>query len=136
MTRDKWVFKYVASQLTPAAQSKIDWHTERLAWWTSKKEQVLTTIRNEGLDVDEGIASQFSHPKSRDWDRGAQVVVRRDLQKHLEECLEKLQFHTRQLSEYSGWHQILIVHLEKAIELDIEDWLFFFGKESTVIHNL
>lgn len=129
MQRTDWQFDYTAVKLGEAAQAKINWHTERLEWWNTKKDQVFATIRKEGLEVDEKISMGFSNPKSRDWERGAQVMVRNDLQKDLEECLQKLQAHTKQLNEYNGWNQVLVANPENRLSLDIDDWLFFFGKE-------
>lgn len=129
MQRNEWKFEYTASKLADAAQAKIVWHTERLDWWKNKKEEVFATIRSEGLEVDEKISLEFVNPKSRDWERGAQVMIRNDLQKDLDECLEKLQAHTKCLNEYNGWQQVLIANPENRLSLDINDWLFFFGKE-------
>ena len=129
MQRTDWKFDYTATKLGEAAQAKINWHTDRLEWWKTKKDQVFATIRKEGLEVDEKISMGFSNPKSRDWERGAQVMVRNDLQKDLEECLQKLQAHTKQLNEYNGWNQVLVANPENRLSLDIDDWLFFFGKE-------
>jgi len=129
MQRSTWNFDYTASKLAEAAQAKIDWHKERLEWWKTKKTEVFATIKNEGLEVDEKISLAFSNPKSRDWERGAQVMVRNDLQKDLDECLQKLQVHTQRLNEYNGWHQVLAANPESRKSLDIDDWLFFFGKE-------
>ena len=129
MQRNEWKFDYTAKNLAQAAQVKIDWHKERMAWWKAKKDEVFATIRREGIEVDEKISLAFQHPKARDWERGAQVMVRNDLQKDLNECLEKLQFHTRSLNEYSGWQQVLFANPENRLALDINDWLFFFGKE-------
>ncbi len=129
MQRTEWKFEYTASKLAETAQLKIDWHTERLEWWKNKKNEVFATIRSEGIEVDEKISTGFSNPKSRDWERGAQVLVRNDLQKDLDECLEKLQAHTKHLNEYNGWQQMLTANPENRLSLDINDWLFFFGKE-------
>lgn len=129
MEREKWKFEYTASKLAEAAQTKVNWHTERLDWWKNKKNEVFDTIRKEGIEVDEKISLEFKNPKSRDWDRGAQVMVRNDLQKDLDECMEKLQAHTKRLNEYSGWHQVLVANPESRQSLDIDDWLFFFGTE-------
>jgi len=129
MLRNEWKFEYAASKLAEASQNKIDWHTERLNWWKTKKDEVFTTIRSEGLEVDEKISARFNNPKSRDWEGGAQVMIRNDLQKDLDECLEKLQSHTKCLNDYKGWHQVLIANPENRLSLDIADWLFFFGKE-------
>jgi predicted DNA-binding transcriptional regulator YafY len=68
-----------------------------------KKEQVISHIRADGLEVDEKIVFEHRLIKSRDWDRGAQVMVRDDLSKDLAECLEKLSFHTP-LSEDQKLH--------------------------------
>lgn len=127
MIRKNWNFNYTGKQLAGAAKTKIDFHQERLNFWKAKKDEVFATIRKEGIEVDEKISVGFSHPKSRDWDRGAQVLVRNDLQKDLEECLEKLSWHTEKLSEYDGWNQVLSANPDSSQSLDIEDWLFFFG---------
>ena len=130
MQRNEWKFDYTAAKLADAAQTKIDWHTERLNWWKGKKDEVFATIRAEGLEVDEKISLGFDNPKSRDWDRGAQVMIRNDLQKDLDECMQKLQTHTHQLNEYRGWHQVLVANPENRLSLDINDWLYFFAKEN------
>lgn len=90
--------------------------------------EVMTTIRSEGLEIDEKIALEYRSPKSRDWDRGSQVMVRNDLQKDLTECLEKLSHHTQQVQQYDGWQQVLAANADARVKLDIDDWLFFFGR--------
>jgi len=129
MGRNDWKFEYTAIKLAEAVQNKVNWHTERLEWWKNKKNKVFSTIRQEGIEIDEKISLEFKSPKSRDWDQGAQVMVRNDLQKDLDECMEKLKAHTRRLNEYIGWQQILNANLESHQFLDIDDWLFFFGTE-------
>lgn len=44
MQRTDWQFDYTAAKLGEAAQAKIDWHTERLEWWKTKKDQIFATI--------------------------------------------------------------------------------------------
>ncbi|KNZ33731.1 MAG: hypothetical protein AD742_04720 [Methylibium sp. NZG] len=127
MLRKDWGFDYTAHKLAEAASTKIAFHQERLDWWKAKRATVMSTIRSEGLEIDEKIALEYRHPKSRDWDRGAQVMVRNDLQKDLDECLEKLSHHTTQLQQYDGWQQVLAANPEARLKLDIEDWLFFFA---------
>jgi hypothetical protein len=129
MIRKEWKFEYTANKLAEAAQAKVNWHTERLEWWRNKKNEVFATIRKEGIEVDEKISLAFQNPKSRDYDRGAQVMVRNDLQKDLDECMDKLSAHTQRLNEYAGWQQVLAANPESRQALDIDDWLFFFGKE-------
>jgi len=128
MLRKDWGFEYTASNLATAAAAKMAFHRERLDWWKAKKDEVMNTIRSEGLEIDEKIALGYRNPKARDWDRGAQVMVRNDLQHDLDECLEKLGFHTDQLQQYDGWHQVLNANPETRLRLDIEDWLFFFAR--------
>lgn len=128
MLRQDWGFDYTATKLAEAADQKKAFHQERLAWWKAKRVEVMTTIRAEGLEIDEKIALEYRNPKSRDWDRGSQVMVRNDLQKDLSECLEKLGHHTQQVQQYDGWQQVLAANPEARVKLDIDDWLFFFGR--------
>ena len=128
MLRKDWCFEYTASKLSEASTEKLAFHHERLDWWKAKRTEVMNTIRSEGLEIDEKIVLEFRSPKSRDWDRGAQVMVRNDLQSDLSECLEKLSHHTQQVQQYDGWQQVLAANPEARVKLDIEDWLFFFGR--------
>ena len=128
MLRNDWCFDYPASTRSEAAAEKLAFHHERLDWWKAKRTEVMATIRSEGLEIDEKIVLEFRSPKSRDWDRGAQVMVRNDLQSDLSECLEKLSHHTQQVQQYDGWQRVLAANPEARVKLDIEDWLFFFGR--------
>jgi len=128
MQRDEWKFDYTAGRLAQAAAEKVAYHQDRLQFWRTTREGVMATIRAEGLEIDEKIVLSFRNPKGRDWDRGAEVMIRNDLQKDLVECLEKLQWHTTKLEEYAGWQQVLEANPENRQALDIEDWLFFFAK--------
>jgi len=53
MKRDEWKFEYTAARLAEAADAKISHHGERLAFWKAKRDEVLATIRAEGLEIDE-----------------------------------------------------------------------------------
>jgi hypothetical protein len=77
---------------------------------------------------DERIVLAHPTPKSRDWERGAKVMVRNDLQEHLEECLQKLRWHTEQPRDCDGRLQALQANPAQRSELDIEDWLHFIGR--------
>ncbi|MBK8751636.1 MAG: hypothetical protein IPL99_08280 [Candidatus Competibacteraceae bacterium] len=59
MERKEWKFDYTASKLAEAAKIKLQHHQERLTWWKDKKEQVITQIRGEGLEIDESIALEY-----------------------------------------------------------------------------
>jgi hypothetical protein len=128
MQRKEWKFDYTASKLAEAAKTKHLHHQERFEWWKEKKDQVMAEIRKDGLEIDEKIALEYVLPKRRDWEQGAQVTVRNDLKKDLDECLEKLAYHTGLMNDYHGWHQVLSANSEARLSLDHDDWLFFFGQ--------
>lgn len=129
MIRNNWNFIYTGAQLAEAARKKIDFHQERLTFWKDKREEVVATIRVEGLEIEDKVSLGHRNPKARDWERGTQVLVRNDLQMVLDECLEKLGWHTQKLGEYLGWEQVLSANLNASQSLDIDDWLFFFGNQ-------
>ena len=127
MLRDEWKFNYAAREVAGATGAKVKYHTERVAFWKTKREEVMASIRSDGLEIDEKLVLAHRNPKSRDWERGTQVMVRNDLQKDLEECLEKLQWHTGELDRYLGWNDVLMANADARLELDIDDWLYFFS---------
>lgn len=128
MQREKWAFAYTGQTLAEAAKTKIAYHTERLDWWKTKKDEVTATIRSDGIEVDEKIALDYTNPKARDWDRGGEILVRNDLRKQLAECFQKLAEHANSIEEYGAWLQALTANPSQSFELDIQDWLFFFGR--------
>ena len=128
MLRKDWGFDYTANKLAEAAATKMVFHQERLDWWKTKRQEVMGTIRSEGLEIDEKLVMEFRSPKARDWDRSAQVLIRNDLQTDLSECLDKLSHHTQQVQQYDGWQQVLAANPEARVKLNIEDWLFFFAR--------
>lgn len=127
MLRTEWGFEYTASTLAEAAEKKLNFHNERFAFWKSKKDEVWATIQREGLEVDEKISMGYRSPKATDYDRGARVMVRNDLQSDLDEVLEKLKHHTGMRSQYEGWKHALEANPESRFKLDIDDWQFFFA---------
>jgi hypothetical protein len=127
----KWQFEYSGAALAEAAQAKAKHHKERFDWWLKKKQEILDRIRAEGLEIEERMALQHSSARPHDWERGAHVLIRNDLQANLDECLSKLSFHTGQLNQYEGWVQVLAANPEARLALDYEDWLFFFGKHGS-----
>jgi hypothetical protein len=127
MQRNEWGFEYTAGKLAEAATNKLAFHNERLGFWKAKKDEVWSTIQREGLEVDEKISMSYRSPKASDFDRGARVLVRNDLQADLDEVLEKLKHHTSMRAQYEGWQQALEANAEARFKLDIEDWQFFFA---------
>ena len=129
MLRTEWKFDYTASVLAQAAERKAGIHQERLDWWRTKRDEVMTKIRAEGLEIDEKLVflNQHLSPKVRDYDRGAEIMIRNDLKKDLDECLKKLGYHTAKLSDFRAWQQVLAANPESRLPLDVADWQFFFG---------
>lgn len=131
MLRDEWKFEYNAERLCEAAMAKHAFHRERVEWWKSKKEQIVKTIRSEGLEIDEKLVMEHQSLKSRDWQNATRVTVRDDLRANLSECLQKLAHHTERANTFDGWSQVLRAHPSARLELHHQDWLFFFGSEDT-----
>ncbi len=130
MQRKEWKFSYSAPQLAVAARAKIDYHAEHLGFWMKKREELMATIREEGIEINEKIALGYVNPKARDWDRGGEIMIRNDLRKGLVETFEKLSYHTGKRDTYDGWEQVLRAKPDNTLDLDIEDWLFFFGRDT------
>ncbi|MBW6494286.1 MAG: hypothetical protein K0B16_06975 [Burkholderiaceae bacterium] len=128
MLRSEWKFTYPAARLAEAALAKFTYHDERHAWWSEKRHEVMATIRSEGIEVDERMVLAHTNPKAQDWDRGTRVMVRNDLQENLAECMQKLRHHTALRRDYDGWIQALQANATAHMELDIDDYLFFFGR--------
>ena|ERR1035437_8676428 len=128
MLRDSWKFTYTAARLAEAAQVKLKFHDERVAWWKKRKDDLVAQIRTDGIEVSEGAALGYSNPKSRDFERGAKVMVRNDLKDQLDECMEKLAYHVGKRRDYDGWVQVLTANPGDRLDVDMQDWLFYFGK--------
>jgi len=90
----------------------------------------MASIKEEGLEINEKVVlanrESIGFSKSRDWDRGGEVVIRNDLRKALTETYEKLKYHTKNRDTYTGWTQILCALASNSLALDIDDWLFSF----------
>lgn len=129
MQRNDWTFTYPATQLAETARAKIDAHQKQLDFWMAKRNELIERIRAEGIEVNEKIALGLVNQKARDWDRGGEVMIRNDLRKGLTETFEKLAYHTERRDTYDGWEQVLKANPNASFALDIEDWLFFFGRD-------
>lgn len=121
--RVKWEFSYAADKLLEAATAKNKFHTERLDWWGKKKEEVMTTIKAEGLEIDESVAFGYSNSA-----RQTGVSVRNDLLADLNECVGKITEHKALVKDYDAWIQVLASQGQSTFALHQDDWLFFFGK--------
>ncbi|MCA9229709.1 MAG: hypothetical protein KIS63_00255 [Caldilineales bacterium] len=132
MQRKEWKFDYPAPQLGDAAHAKVSFHAEQIDFWMKKREDLMATIREEGIEINEKIALGYVNPKARDWDRGGEIMIRNDLRKGLMETFEKLSYHTGKRDTYDGWEQVLRANPNATLALDIDDWLFFFGRDTDI----
>ena len=131
MLRQDWTFQYIASELSKAASTKRNHHNERLKWWKEQQESVIAEVREKGLEVSETLSMQYgsTSPALRGMAAGgAQIVVKDQYQNKLNECAAKIHLHTEKTKEYDGWVQVFEANKAKALELDINDYLFFFGE--------
>ena len=123
MNRDEWKFSYQADKLLAASEAKKSFHEDRHSWWTKKKEEVMASIKAEGLEIDESVAMGYSNSG-----RNTSVTIRNDLLKDLNECVGKISEHDSKLKDYSAWIQVLNSQGQASFDLNQDDWLFFFGK--------
>lgn len=132
MLRDQWKFRYTARQLAEAAQMKIEFHKGRLEFWEARRKEVIGQIKADGIEVNEkSVLLQYASPKMRDFQEGGDIMIRNDLRKRLAESYEKLAYHTGRRDTFDGWQQVLGANPDDTIELDIDDWLFFFGRDTS-----
>jgi len=131
MKRDQWTFQYSANQLAEASQKKIKFHNERLEFWGARRSKIIDQIKADGIEVNEKSVLQYTTPKMRDYQEGGDIMIRNDLRKSLAEAYEKLSYHTGRRDIYDGWRQVLEANSEDKIDLHIDDWLFFFGQDTS-----
>ncbi len=124
--RDQWEFEYTAAKLAEGAIAQREFRRGRAAWWANAKDQLMTEIRQSGLEVSESVAAGISNYTGTRME-GPQVMVRADLQKKLSECHAKIQSHQQAADEYEGWVQVLKANSENRLKLTQADWLYFFG---------
>lgn len=129
MQRTEWSFEYTAAKLAEAAKTKKTHHEERLAWWEEKQKNVIEAVKANGLEVTESLAMEYATRTAFSGaGRGAQLTVKNDYQTKLNECHQKIVGHGEKVKEYDGWLQMLEANAEQWVKLNIEDWLFFFGR--------
>jgi hypothetical protein len=123
--RHEWQFEFTAKKLAEAAAKKKAHHQSRLKWWEEAKAQVMTEVKDSGIEVSTSVADRYSN-KSPNF--GPQVMVRADLQQKLSECHQKIQEHYGKVQEFEGWIQVLNGNAEARLPLNSDDYLFFFSE--------
>lgn len=127
--KSEWTFTYKSSAVLLGAASKADYHNSRVKFWTDKKDEVMAKIKSEGLEFDESLVDMTSNKFSGGY-RDTSVSVRDDLLRDLQECGRKLREHRIKLEDYKAWVQVLDSQGDKDLQLDQQDWLFFFDSPS------
>lgn len=135
MKRNEWKFTYPATKLHEAAQAKMKYHEERLAFWTEQLNKTKEKIKSEGIEIDESLAEDAKAPAMRmsavsNYGRQPSAQIRNDLLNDLNETVEKRIEHRNKLKKYSAWSQVMDSQRSAghAYELTQDDWMFFFGR--------
>lgn len=126
MEKHNWKFLYKAEVIAEGAKKKKAAAEVKFVWWEAKKKELMKTVP-EGIRVQESVASSYSNVKSS---YGPQVVIDPTLQRSLSEVHSRLISLDQAIKEYDGWVQVLSSNPQSMLELNHEDWLYFFGEES------
>lgn len=125
MKRNNWIFQFTASKLAEAAISKREKHAAKLTWWENKKSETMKKVAESGITVQDSVAASYSNTKGG---YGPEIVIDETLQRDLTECQKKIMEHHNLIQQYDGWMQVLGGNPESRLDLDQEDYLFFFGE--------
>ena len=128
MKRKEWLFGYTAAKLADASTIKRDFHKERLEWWEKQKAVVMDNVRTKGIEVHDSVGAQYSSQSNRTIGYGAEIQVDAGMQRDLNECHSKINTHADLVKQYSGWIQVFNAHKDDKLELDHDDFLFFYEK--------
>lgn len=133
--RHEWLFEYTGKQLLGAASAKVKHHRTRLGWWEAQKQQVAKDARENGLEVIDSIANAGGYANNgittANVQGGARIQVKGEYQQKLDECERKIREHRTLVAAYDGWIQVCEANPKSRLNLDHEDWLFFFGRVGT-----
>jgi hypothetical protein len=124
--RDDWEFEYTARDVAKAAKAQLEYRQGRVKFWEGKKAEVISEIKEKGLDVYEPEADKMSNYTGGGG--GAQIKMDPALQLRLTEASNKIRENKQKVAEYEGWVQVLEGNSEARISLTHDDWLYFFGR--------
>lgn len=132
MKRNDWEFKYTGAKLAEAAKAQREFREGRVKVWQEKKEEVRKKISEEGVTVHEDLMDQVvSNNYKMSSTRGGYgptVSIDPTLQQDLGRCYERIKHHEDLAKEYKAWEAVMSAHPEQVVELNHEDWIYFFGK--------
>ena len=122
--RSKWEFEYSCAALADAAKTQAKDRAERKALWKAKYDEVMTKIKESGLNVREELSAAMS---GRSYGRGPSVSVDTQLEADLLECHNRIEVHDKAMQEYEAWHSVMSAQRGRNVLLTHADWMFFFG---------
>lgn len=118
--RNDWTFEYGIEEVKDAAERKVQHHSGRIEFWEKEKQDVLTAIRESGIDIREHEITGGQR---------AEVVIDPTHQKRLNECQSKITSHKGTLEDFEGWAQVLHSRVmqsdARVLNLDHQDILYF-----------
>jgi cell shape-determining protein MreC len=149
MERNKWQFEFVASKLAEAAQAKINWHTERIKSLNNEIAETDDGFIDDFKTISDDDLEKMSIKEQKEYDQ-LLAESRERMSQHATKILEKIGMSASErdyderknqerkkeikvsaqlINEYGIWLKILSANPESNLSLDVDDWLFFFGKE-------
>lgn len=134
MQRNEWSVKYNGAELLVAAQEKLKFHEGRETWWKDKKDECLTRLKTEGVNVsetivDELVKSGYNTVANAHFGRyGPSVELDEKMVADLREAAGKVDEHKAKIKEFSAWVAMLERDPRETFYAAIDDYTFFFGK--------
>lgn len=126
MNRSNWKFSYSTEKLAEAALQKKAMHENRLMWWQQRSAKIEEEVQKIGVRIEKSAASIFSNSGNPT----AQISIDEKYQSQIDEAQSRINFHINKIKEYDGWIQVFSAeNTPKRLELDNDDWLFFFGMD-------
>lgn len=128
--RTKWEFTYTAGVLAKAAAKQRDHRLERKKIWQDKYAEVFEEIKNSGVKITESVAKSIANTanySSNSYGMAPTVSIDPSMQQRLQECSNRVRAHDEAAREYDGWFNVLEANEDDRLNLNHEDWLYFFG---------
>jgi hypothetical protein len=114
--RTTWKFAYRGADLIAPTQEKVDYHRERLDWWTKEQDYTVEEVRGKGIVL---------HEQPMTGGYRAQVLIDPTYQQRLDECAAKVQEHRRELEVYEMYLRAFQLNRDDLLQLDAEDLRYF-----------
>lgn len=134
--RNTWTSTVDVSDVEKAATEKVEFHSKRKAWWTTKKNEIVEEMRSSGIKISETIVEELGklgYSNSTVGNRqGVSVSIDSKLQERLGESMQKIDQHTKKESSYIAWVSFLsTVAADTQMTLTMDDYSFFFGANTS-----